>query len=194
MVTAVNAILIPFSPTAVAFFGVYYKLQNFLFMPMNGLGQAAIPIVGYNYGAEKYNRILGLFKTILPAAAGISLIGTAIFLIFPTPLLQIFSASDEMLALGVPALRIISLTFVFASVTMVLGYSVSGLGNGVVNMLGTGLRQLIILVPAMYIFSKFLGISCAWYSFWLAEAAAAAYAAVATVRELKKKKIFNSKE
>ena len=107
---------------------------------MNGLGQAAIPIVGYNYGARKKDRVIGLFKTILPMAAGIALAATCIFLVIPGPLLRIFSASEEMLELGVPALRIISLTFVFASVTMVLGYSVSGMGNGVVNMMGTAVR------------------------------------------------------
>ncbi|MCD8089947.1 MAG: MATE family efflux transporter [Clostridiales bacterium] len=194
MVTAVNAILMPFSPTAVAFFGVYYKLQNFLFMPMNGLGQAAIPIVGYNYGADNPGRISKLFKTILPIAAVISLAATAVFMIFPTPLLRIFSAGDEMLALGVPALRIISVTFAFASVTMVLGYSVSGLGNGVVNMLGAALRQLIILVPAIYIFSSLFGISHAWYAFWISEAAAAVYAGLASLHELKKKDILRVKK
>ncbi len=191
MVTAVNAILMPFSPTAVAFFGVYYKLQNFLFMPMNGLGQAAIPIVGYNYGADNKHRIFELFKTILPIAIGISAAAAVIFMVFPLPLLQIFSAGEEMLSLGIPALRIIAPTFIFASVTMALGYSVSGLGNGIVNMLGTALRQLIILVPSLYIFSKFFGIGTAWYAFWLSEIIAAAYAALAALRELKNKGIFS---
>lgn len=153
MVTAVNAILMPYSSTAVAFFGVYYKLQNFLFMPMNGLGQAA----------------------------------TCIFLVIPGPLLRIFSASEEMLELGVPALRIISLTFAFASVTMVLGYSISGIGNGVVNMMGTAIRQLILLVPVLYLFVKCAGIHYAWYAFWIAEVAAVVYAACATRKELLKK-------
>lgn len=187
MVTAVNAILMPYSSTAVAFFGVYYKLQNFLFMPMNGLGQAAIPIVGYNYGARKKERVIGLFKTILPMAAGIALAATCIFLVIPGPLLRIFSASEEMLELGVPALRIISLTFAFASVTMVLGYSVSGIGNGVVNMMGTAIRQLILLVPVLYLFVKCAGIHYAWYAFWIAEAAAVVYAACAARKELLKK-------
>ena len=153
MVTAVHAILMPYSSTAVAFFGVYYKLQNFLFMPMNGLGQAA----------------------------------TCIFLVIPGPLLRIFSASEEMLELGVPALRIISLTFAFASVTMVLGYSISGIGNGVVNMMGTAIRQLILLVPVLYLFVKCAGIHYAWYAFWIAEAAAVVYAACAARKELLKK-------
>lgn len=191
MVTAVNAILMPFSSTAVAFFGVYYKLQNFLFMPMNGLGQAAIPIVGYNYGAKNPDRIRQLYKNILPIAVVFSVAATIVFLVLPGPLLSLFSASEEMLALGIPALRIISVTFVFASVTMVLGYSASGMGNGIVNMLGTAIRQLILLVPALYLFSKYFGISHAWYAFWIAEAAATLYAVIATIHELKKKKIIS---
>lgn len=190
MVTAVNAILITFSPTAVAFFGVYYKLQSFLFMPMNGLGQAAIPIVGYNFGAKKNERIIELLKTMLPIAVGIAIVASIVFFAVPEPLLSIFSASEEMLAFGVPALRIICGTFAFASVTMVLGYAVSGLGNGTVNMLGTALRQFVLLVPGIYLLSEYFGINDAWYAFWVSEVAAAVYAAWATWRELKRKKII----
>lgn len=190
MVTAVNAILIDFSSTAVAFFGVYYKLQSFLFMPMNGLGQAAIPIVGYNFGAKKKERIIELFKTMLPIAVGIAIAASIVFYALPVPLLRIFSAGEEMFAIGIPALRIICGTFAFASVTMILGYAVSGLGNGIINMLGTVLRQFVLLVPFIYVFSKYLGIEYAWYAFWISEAAAAVYAILATVRELKKKEII----
>lgn len=184
MVTAVNAILIPFSPTAVAFFGVYYKLQNFLFMPMNGLGQAAIPIVGYNYGAKNRERVIGLFKSMVPMAIGIALAATCIFLAIPGPLLKIFSASEAMLTLGIPALRIISITFVPASVTIVLGYAVSGMGNGVVNMLGTAIRQLLLLIPVIYLLVSCAGVSYGWYAFWIAEAAAAFYVVWAARRNI----------
>lgn len=190
MVTAVNGILIGFSSTAVAFFGVYYKLQSFLFMPMNGLGQAAIPIAGYNFGAKKNERIMELLKTVVPIAVGIALAASVVFFIIPAPLLSIFSAGEEMLSLGVPALRIICGTFAFASVTMVLGYLVSGLGNGIVNMLGTALRQFVLLVPIIYLFSKWFGIEYAWYAFWISEVAAAVYAVLATRSELRKKKIL----
>ncbi len=194
MVTAVNAILISYSSTAVAFFGVYYKLQNFLFMPMNGLGQAAIPIVGYSYGADRKDRILALFKVVLPVSWVISLVMTAVFWAFPSQLLSIFSASETMLALGVPALHIISPTFAFASTTMILGYSLSGLGNGVVNMLGTAIRQFILLVPGIWLLARLFGVDYAWYAFWVAEVAATAYAACMTVRELRKKGIWGKDE
>lgn len=192
MVAAVNAILMPFSSTAVAFFGVYYKLQNFLFMPMNGLGQAAIPIVGYCYGSKNYSRIKEAIRTILPIAIGISLAATVIFMAFPGALLGMFSASDEMLGIGVPALRIISVTFALASTTMILGYSMSGLGTGMVNMLGTALRQLIIFVPLAYLFASYLGIGRVWYSMWFSELAAVVYAVLASRNVMRKKKIMGN--
>lgn len=185
MVLAVNAVLMPVSSTAVAFFGVYYKLQNFLFMPMNGLGQAAIPIAGYNFGAKKYDRVRSLLRTVLPLAVGLAIVASMIFLAFPQQLLGIFEASDGMLAIGVPALRVISGTFAFASVTMVLGYLVSGLGNGTVNMVGTALRQLVLLVPAVFLLERTLGVNAVWAAFWPAEVLAAVYAVFASRRVLK---------
>ena len=189
MVLAVNAILMPFSSTCVAFFGVYYKLQNFLFMPMNGLGQAAIPIAGYNYGAKQYPRIRALLRFAVPLAAGIALAASAVFALFPAQLLGIFNAGDEMLAIGVPALRTICGTFALAAVTMILGYTVSGLGNGVVNMLGTALRQVILLVPGMYLLARMGGVGVIWYAFWPAEIVAVIYSLLATRKILKEKNI-----
>ena len=154
MTFVVNRILLDVSATAVAFFGIYYKLQNFLMMPINGLGQAAIPIVGYNYGA---------------------LCGTVIFWCFPGQLLQLFSASSEMLLLGIPALRIISISFVMSAITILCGYFSSGLGNGIINMVGAAIRQLILLVPCLWIFIKISGISHGWYAFWIAEIIACIY-------------------
>jgi putative MATE family efflux protein len=185
MVAAVNAILMSFSPTAVAFFGVYYKLQNFLFMPMNGLGQAAIPIIGFSYGSGNHKRIKDAIRTILPIGMGIALAATVVFFAFPGVLLGFFSPSEEMLAIGIPALRIISVTFIFASVTMLLGYSMSGLGNGVVNMMGTALRQLLLFVPLASLFASVLGIEKVWYSMWISETAAMIYAIWASGRVLR---------
>lgn len=186
MVAAVNAILMPFSSTAVAFFGVYYKLQNFLFMPMNGLGQAAIPIVGFSYGSKNYNRIREAIRTTIPIGIGIALVATVIFMAIPSVLLGLFSPSYEMLVIGVPALRIISVTFALASVTMILGYSMSGLGNGMVNMFATALRQLIIFVPLAYLFASCFGIEKVWYSMWISEIAAIVYAVLASGNIMRK--------
>ncbi len=178
MVIAMNKILLPFSATAVAFFGVYYKLQNFLFLPTKGLGQAAIPIAGFSYGSGNHDRIKALLKVMLPAAGIIALLASVIFLAVPGGLLSLFSASEEMLSFGVPALRIIAPTFVFASLTTVLGYITAGLGNGTVNMLGTGLRQFLILIPCAYLLALWGGMDLVWYSLWLSELVAFAYAAL----------------
>ncbi|MDO4941797.1 MAG: MATE family efflux transporter [Lachnospiraceae bacterium] len=183
MVAVMNKILILYSLTAVAFFGVYFKLQNFLFMPMNGLGQGSLPIAAYNLGARQYDRMKETCKIAIMTGAGISLIGTAVFLVFPKQLLLLFSASKAMIAIGVPALRIISISFVFASVTMITGYLISGLGNGMVNMIGTALRQIVILLPAVLILGWMGGIEIIWYSFWISEGCAFLFA----IYHLKKK-------
>lgn len=181
-----NGILLEVSTTAVAFFGVYYKLQSFLMMPMNGLGQAAIPVVGYNYGRGSLGRVREAWRVLLPTGAVFSLLGTAVFLLFPRQLLGIFAASDELLSLGVPALRIISVTFFFASGTILCGYFASGLGNGVINLVGNALRQLVLLAPCFLLLLRLAGLPWAWFAFWLAEAAAYAYSRFAARRLLER--------
>ncbi len=175
MTFVVNSMLLSVSTTTVAFFGVYYKLQNFLMMPVNGLGQAAIPIVGYNYGAKRSERVHQTWKVLLPTGIVIALCGTLIFCALPKQLLQLFSASPEMLELGIPALRIISISFVFAAVTILCGYFASGLGNGMVNMVSAAIRQLVLLIPCLWFFIKAFGISHGWYAFWIAETVACIY-------------------
>lgn len=185
MTFAVNALLLSVSSTAVAFFGVYYKLQNFLMMPLNGLGQAAIPIAGYNYGSGNSARIRALWRVLLPTGIGVALVGVVIFESLPRQLLALFSADDAMLALGVPALRVIAVTFVCAAVSMLCGYFASGLGNGVINMVGSALRQFIVLVPAMMVLLYAGGLQMAWFAFWIAEAAAVFYSLFALRRLLR---------
>ena len=193
MTFAVNGILLGVSSTAVAFFGIYYKLQNFLMMPVNGLGQAAIPVVGFNYGSGQSDRVQQAWKVLLPTgvavcyAEGIMVLGFCIFEFFPGQVLGLFSASDEMLAFGVPALRIISVTFLFAVITILCGYFASGLGNGVVNMIGAALRQLVVLVPCLWLLIRTMGIEKAWFAFWVSEVVACAYSLWATKKELRNK-------
>ncbi len=187
MTFAMNQILLTVSSTAVAFFGVYYKLQSFVMMPMNGLGQAAIPIAGYNYGAKNGQRIRETWRALVPAAILIALVGTVLFLLLPGFLLNLFAAGEELRAIGVPALRIISITFPCAAVTIVSGYFASGLGNGVVNMAGGALRQLVPLLPLAWLFTAGLGIGFTWYAFWISEAAAVVYSLLSVRHEMKKK-------
>ena len=173
--------------TAVAFFGAYYKLQNFLFMPMNGLGQACLPIVGFNYGAKQGGRIRETVKTGVTWGIGVGIVGTILFMAIPGLLLRLFNASEDMLSIGVPAVRILCVTFALCSVTTILGMCASGLGNGVVNMLGTGIRQVVLLLPCFAILLKTVGLPGAWFSMWVAEIAAALYCVWAIRREMKKK-------
>jgi putative MATE family efflux protein len=172
------------SAPAISFFGAYYKLQSFLYMPIMGLGQAAIPIVGFNYGAKNSQRIAETIKTAVPVAVGIALLGTILFELIPGPLLGMFSASPAALAIGVPGLRIIAVTFAFGAVTTVLGYTCSGLGNGMVNMLGTMLRQFIPLIPLAYLFGRIGGVNMIWYSLWICEALAFVVSVIYTRHEI----------
>lgn len=184
MTFAVNGILLTVSSTAVAFWGIYYKLQSFLMMPMNGLGQAVIPIVGYNYGAKNGKRIREVWRNVFPAGIGFSVAATVVFMIFPRRLLSLYAASEEMMTMGIPALRIISVTFIFAITTILCGYFASGLGNGMINMIGGALRQLILLVPLLYISIKCFGLSYAWYAMWISEVVAAIFSVIGVRREL----------
>ena len=176
MVAVMNLILGTFMSLGVTFFGVYYKLQSFLFMPVNGLGQGTLPIIGFNYGARNAERVRKAAKVSVLAGMAIGILGTVIFMAFPKTLLRLFSASDAMLAVGIPGLRIIAVTFAFASATMIIGYIISGLGDGTVNMLAAALRQLVILLPCVYLLGMLGGIGVVWYGFWLSEAAAFLYA------------------
>ncbi|MDO5783915.1 MAG: MATE family efflux transporter [Eubacteriales bacterium] len=186
MIALMNMALVMFSTTAVAFFGVYFKLQSFLFMPMNGLGQGSLPIVSYNFGARKPDRIRQTCRTALTVGVGIALAGMVVFLIFPHGLLTLFHASDAMREIGVPALRIISITFVLSAVTMIVGYVISGLGNGMVNMIGTALRQVVILIPAVFVFGQIGGIHMVWFAFWISEICACSFAVYHLRKYLKK--------
>lgn len=175
------------SAPAIAFFGAYNKLQNFLYMPMHGLGQATIPIVGYNYGAKNSSRIQQVLKTAIPVAAGVAVLGTVLFEAIPGTLLRIFSASEEALVIGIPGLRIIAVTFILGAITTVLGYACSGLGTGMVNMVGTCLRQFIPLVPLAFLFGKLGGVRSIWYAIWISEILAVLYAVFSARKILREK-------
>lgn len=176
MVVGMNGILYMFSSTAVAFFGIYYKLQNFLYMPINGLAQGLIPIVGYNYGAKNMERVKEALKIALGGAVAFMLCGTLVFWILPKQLLCLFDASAEMLQFGVTGLRMISLVFVLTGVTVTIGYYFSGLGRGTVNMTASLIRQLIVLLPLAYLLASFGKPDYVWASFWISEAAACVFA------------------
>ena len=169
MVSVINAILIGFSATAVSVFGVYFKLQSFVFMPVFGLNNGIIPILGFNYGAKNRKRMTATMKLGLLVALTIMILGTLLFQLFPSELLSLFSASEEMYAIGIPALRIISLCFIPAAISIILISSFQATGFGLASMMVSIIRQLLVLCPAAFILSRFFGINGVWASFALAE-------------------------
>lgn len=171
MTFGMNKILIVFSSTAVAVFGVYFKLQSFVFMPVFGLNNGMVPIISYNYGAEKKDRLLKTIKYALCYAVGIMFLGLLLIQIFPTQMLLLFNASEHMLSIGVPALRTISLSFVFAGVCIVFSSTFQALGNGILSMFVSIARQLIVLLPAAYLLSLLNDVNLVWWSFPIAEIA-----------------------
>lgn len=164
-----NNILLMFSSTAATVFGVYFKLQSFIFMPVFGLTNGMIPIVAYNYGARNKKRIYQTMKLSAVIAVSIMLVGVAIFQTVPATLLGLFEASDHMLAIGVPALRTISLSFIFAGFCIVSSSVFQALGNGVYSMIMSFARQIIVILPVAFIFAKLFGLDAVWYSYPIAE-------------------------
>ena len=172
MTFGMNKILIGFTSTAAAVFGVYFKLQSFIFMPVFGMNNGMVPIIGYNYGARKPDRLMKTRKLAITYAVGIMLIGTIIFWAFTKQLLGIFNASEQMLAIGVPALRIISLSFVLAGFDIICASAMQALGHGVISLIISMLRQLVVLLPVAFIFSKIWGLDAVWIALPLAECVA----------------------
>lgn len=171
MTFAMNKILIAFTSTATAVFGVYFKLNSFLFMPVFGLNNGMVPIVAYNYGAGKYPRIVKTMKLSIIYAVVIMNLGLIIFQLFPAQLLGLFNASPDMIAIGVPALRIISISFIAAGFSVVTLSVFQALGQGVYSLIVSVSRQLVILVPVAYIMSKFENLELIWWSLPIAEIA-----------------------
>ena len=170
MTSALNAILIAFSTTAVSVFSVYFKLQSFVFMPIFGLSAGMIPIIAYNYGARKKERMLETIKCGTIISFLIMLVGTILFNLFPSWLLSLFSATNEMYRIGIPALKTISLSFCFAAVSIGLSSSFQATGFGIGTMITSIVRQLVVLIPVAYIFSKLWDLEGVWWSFPVAEA------------------------
>ena len=169
MTYGMNMILIEFSATAVTVLGIYFKLQSFIFMPVFGLNNGMIPIIAYNYGARNKKRILDTVKLSVGIAIGIMLTGLVIFQCFTPQLLMIFNASDHLLEIGVPALRLISLSFLFAGYGIIVSSMFQALGNGVYSLMVSAARQLVCILPLAYLFSHVWGLHAVWYAFPMAE-------------------------
>ncbi len=169
MTYGMNRILITFTDTATAVFGVYFKLQSFVFMPIFGLNNGMVPIVAYNYGAGKRERVIKTMKLALFYAISIMVVGTVIFECFPAQLLELFKASENMLAIGIPALRIIAICFIMAAYSIVAGSVFQALGYAWYSMINSICRQLIVLLPSAYLLSLTGILESVWWSFPIAE-------------------------
>ena len=169
MVYGMNQILMSFTSTATAVFGVYFKLQSFIFMPIFGLNNGMLPIMAYNYGARKKSRLISAIKLGMVYAISLMAIGFIAFQVLPRQLLNIFDASEQMLSIGIPALRIISLHFLLAGFNIIALSTCQALGKAVYSMITSICRQLVVLLPAAYILSRFGDVNYVWWSFPIAE-------------------------
>lgn len=169
MTYCMNLILMSFSATATAVFGVYFKLQSFFFMPVFGLNNGITPIIAYSYGARQRKRMLKTIRLSMGIAFCLLLAGFAFFQCVPELLLGFFDASEEMLVIGAPALRTISCSFLIAWFCIIAGTVFQALGHAVFSLIVSVMRQLVVLVPAAYVLAKLGGIHAVWWSFPIAE-------------------------
>jgi len=169
MVFGMNQILLTFTEAATAVFGIYFKIQSFIFMPVFGLNNAMVPILSYNYGARNRERITRTIKLSVMYAMAIMLVGFAVFQVVPDKLLLLFDAGEEMLFIGVPALRIISISFLLAGYCIVCGSVFQAFGRGVLSLSISVARQLLALLPIAFLFSLSGNVNLIWFAFPLAE-------------------------
>ena len=182
MVFGMNQILLSFTKTATAVFGVYFKLQSFFFMPVFGLCNGMVPIVAYNYGARKPSRIIRTIRLSVLYAVVMLTVGFLVFQFFPGPLLSIFQAEEDaagdLLSIGIPALRIISISWLLASFGIVASSVFQALNHGLISLAASVVRQLAVLLPVALLLSRTLGLEAVWWAFPIAELFSAALCAV----------------
>ena len=178
MIIFYNMILVVYSTTAVAVLGIYFKIQSFVFMPVFGLNQGAMPIMGYNYGAKNKDRLIKTYKEAFKVAVIVMAAGTVIFQLFPGQLLLLFDASREMLEIGIPALRLISICFIPAAFGIITSTLFQGTGHGMLSLYASLIRQLFGILPLAYILIRVGGVTLSWMAFPLAEILGLTYSAV----------------
>lgn len=169
MTFSINKIVIAFTETAAAVFGVYFKLQSFVFMPLFGMNNGVIPIISFNYGARNKQRVMKTIGVAILFALFFMAIGLAAMQILPKELLSIFNASDQMIKIGVPALKTISISYIFAGFSVVLISVFQAFGKGLFSMSISIARQLVVLVPCAYLLSKTGELDNVWWAFPIAE-------------------------
>lgn len=169
MLGFLNKILSNFGDDAYTLLGIYFRTQSFIFMPVFGLTQGMMPILGYNYGAGNKERVMETMKIGLITAISIMVVGTVAFQFFPTQIISIYSVTDNILAIGVPAFRTISIFFVFAAISIVLSTLFQAMGDAYLSMIGSFTRQIVIILPAAWILSTTFGLDETWLAFPISE-------------------------
>ena len=173
LVAALNSVLAAFSATAIAVFGLYIKIQTFVYMPANGVIQGMRPIMSYNYGAGNRKRMRETLKSSLEVTGAIMAVGTVLFMVFPQVIMQLFNANEEMMGIGIPMLRIIAGGFLISTVGCVLSGAFEALGKGAQSLVISLLRQLLIIIPLSAVLAGIVGIYGVWVTFPIAEFVAA---------------------
>ena len=169
LTTALNAILSTYSQIYVVILGIYYKLQTFLYLSVNGMIQGMRPLMGYNYGAKEYRRVNKIYRLALTIAIGIMTAGTLLFMFTPETFMKMFTTQETTIAAGASALRIISCGFIVSSVSVVSSGALEALGKGNESLVVSLLRYLVIIVPLAFVLSRFIGANGVWHSFWITE-------------------------
>ena len=169
LIYALNGILASISESGVIILGIYYKLQTFLYLSVNGMIQGMRPLMGYNYGAKEYRRVNKIYRLALTIAIGIMTAGTLLFMFTPETFMKMFTTQETTIAAGASALRIISCGFIVSSVSVVSSGALEALGKGNESLVVSLLRYLVIIVPLAFVLSRFIGANGVWHSFWITE-------------------------
>jgi len=182
MTFGMNQILISFTKTATTVFGVYFKIQSFIFMPIFGMNSGVVPVIAYNYGAQKRSRLINAAKFAVIFAVSMMLIGFLVFQFMPERLLDLFKPTQDMLDLGIPAFRIISIHFLLAGFCIIMGTVFQALGKATYSLVVSLARQLVVLLPAAYFLSLTNNVNAVWWAFPIAEIASFVISAVFFIR------------
>ena len=185
MTFGMNKILFVFTPTATAVFGAYFKIQSFVFMPIFGLNNGMVPIISYNYGAARPQRVWKTIRLSNITAMVIMVVGFTIFQLFPSTLLELFDASETMLAIGVPALRIISVSFLLAGFCIIAGSVFQAIGNPVYSLIVSVCRQMVVLLPVAWLLAQTGRLGLVWLAFLAAEIVSVTLSAIFLRRTMK---------
>ncbi len=176
LISVLNGILAGFSEKYVLVLGAYYKLQTFIYLTANGIIQGIRPLMGYNYGAGERERVRKIFQTTLALTMGVMAVGTILSWLIPEKLMGLFTSQQGTLQSGVAALHIISLGFMVSAVSVTCSGALEGLGKGLPSLYISLLRYVVIIIPAAFCFSRFLGAEGTWYAFCFTEFVAAGFA------------------